>query len=73
MSKLKDIVRQTRQRQVQQEYVEPISKIQNFLVEAKGLDIEEISKIRGGVPRASIITNVIDKKIKVQTTKVTPL
>ena len=64
---IRDIVRQTRQ--VQQEYVEPISKIQNFLVEAKGLDIEEISKIRGGVPRASIITNVIDKKIKVQTTK----
>ena len=64
---IRDIVRQTRQ--VQQEYIEPISKIQNFLVEAKGLDIEEISKIRGGVPRASIITNVIDKKIKVQTTK----
>ena len=64
---IRDIVRQTRQ--VKQEYVEPISKIQNFLVEAKGLDIEEISKIRGGVTRASIITNVIDKKIKVQTTK----
>ena len=39
------------------------------LREAKGLDIEEISKVRGGVQRASIIADVIDKQTKIETSK----
>jgi len=39
------------------------------LRESKGLDIEEISKVRGGVQRASIISDVIDKNTKIETSK----
>ena len=53
---------------IQENKVNYVDVIQNIM-EAKGLDIGELQKIRGGKPRLHILIDVINKQTKVETTK----
>ena len=53
---------------IQENKVNYVDVIQNIM-EAKGLDIGELQKIRGGKPRLHILIDVINNQTKVETTK----
>ena len=53
---------------IQKNKVDYVDVIQNIM-EAKGLDIGELQKIRGGKPRLHILIDVINNQTKVETTK----
>ena len=63
---LQQYVRQVKPRN--ESYTPPVVKIQNFL-EAKGLDIGELQKIRNDKPRLHILIDVLNNKTPVETTK----
>ena len=53
---------------IKENKVDYVDVIQNIM-EAKGLDIGELQKIRGGKPRLHILIDVINNQTKVETTK----
>ena len=53
---------------IQENKVNYVDVIQNIM-EAKGLDIGELQKIRGGKPRLHILIDFINNQTKVETTK----
>ena len=55
-------------RPIQENKVDYVNVIQDFM-EAKGLDIGELQKIRGGKPRLHTLIDVINNQTKVETTK----
>ena len=61
-------VQQVRRRQTQYK-VDHAERLTDIILEAKGLDIPEISKVRGGVLRATLISKAIEDKTPVDTSK----
>ena len=55
-------------RPIQENKVDYVDAIQNIM-EAKGLNIDELQKIRDGKPRLHILIDVINNQTKVETTK----